>query len=297
MWTSVGQTSARRLRKPMLALSLCAAALGAIAGPAQAQKREKQLSGAFRTAFQFSGLGKEWWLAEYDHPAKWFRTSWRKDAAHAGPAGLSITLQTVPEDRRVSAGEMAADDGTLHSAGKTAKDFVSAQLQRRKWFGYGRYEVVMRPASGAGVISAFYLYTGAHFGDSHEEIDIKFLGKDTTRVEFNRFRDGEPLAEPPSVDLGYDAAQEPTLYAIEWTEESISWFYGETEAFRIRDASMVPRPPMKIYIDLWAGSARQADWLGMVAADVEAETLVQCVSFVPAGKSGMPQCSDLMQAQ
>lgn len=265
--------------------------------PCAGTKARTDAGGAFRSAFQFSGLGSKWWLAEYDHPAKWFRTSWRKDAARLTPAGLSLTLQRVPEDLRVSAADMAADDGTLHGAGHTAKDFVSAQLQRRKWYGYGRYEVVMRPARGDGVISAFYLYTGAHFGDSHEEIDVKFLGNDPNSIQFNRIRDGAPLSEPPLVDLGFDAAEKPRLYAIEWTEESVAWFIGETEAFRISDANMVPRPPAKIYLDLWAGGKRQANWLGTAAADVEAETLVQCVSYVPAGQGASPQCSDLMRGQ
>lgn len=283
--------------KTRLLLSLLATL--ALVNPLAAQQSEKEEGAPFRSAFQFSGLGSEWWAANYDHPAKWFRTSWRKSALQIDPAGLALTLERVPDDLRVSAEEFAADDRTLHQKGKTAKDYFSAQLQRRKWYGYGRYEVIMRPASGSGLISTFYLYTGPHFGHSHEEIDLKFLGKDTTKLQLDRVRDGDGLEGSPAIELGFDAAAAPRLYAFEWTETALVWFVGDTEVYRLSGSEQVPRPPMKLYVDLWSGGERHANWLGTAVEDVHAEALVQCASYVPLAQpatgQALPQCSDLLR--
>ncbi|MCL3881734.1 family 16 glycosylhydrolase [Marivita sp. GX14005] len=274
-------------------MSGAALAVGIFATPPDASAKEKAEGVPFRTVFALSGLGDQWWIADYDHPAGWFGTAWRKSAFETGDAGALFALSPVPEDARVSRADMKEDNGSLKEAGKTSKDFFSAQLQRRKWYGHGRYEIVMRPAKGEGLISAFYLYTGPHFGDEHDEIDIEFLGKDTTKVQINRYDDGEPLAQPPWIDLGFDASDAPMLYAIEWSEESIVWTAGEAEIFRLTGKENLPQPPMKIYVDLWAGGPQQAGWSGEAPPHSRAQASVQCVSYTPPDKN-TPQCSDLM---
>ncbi|MEL6377495.1 MAG: family 16 glycosylhydrolase, partial [Pseudomonadota bacterium] len=76
------------------------------------------------------------------------------------------------------------------ATGKVKKDFVGAEIQRRARTHYGRYEVVMRAARGNGVISSFFTYIGPYFDAPHDEVDIEFLGRDTTKLWANSFTNG-----------------------------------------------------------------------------------------------------------
>ncbi|UWQ35118.1 family 16 glycosylhydrolase (plasmid) [Leisingera sp. M527] len=285
-----------RLKKSILTSAALGLSCLLMTGAAAGQIEGKTAGVPFRTVFPISGPGANWWRAEYDHPAGWFQTAWRKEAVEFGAAGARMHLAPSDPVDRVDGKEMKTDNGSLLKAGKTSKEFVSGQVQRRNWYGYGRYEVVMQAAAGKGLISAFYLYTGPHFGHSHEEINIEILGKDTARAHFNRFRDGAPLEQPPWVDLGFDAAAAPRLYTIDWSQDAIIWSAGGTELFRLTGAEHVPRPPMKIYFELWAGSEKQAHWSGIAPKDTHASALVQCASYTPP-EGGTPSCSELMTTE
>ena len=69
---------------------------------------------------------------------------------------------------------------------KTGTGYAGAEYRSQQRFGYGFYSVKMRAASCPGVISSFFTYTGWPW----DEIDIEFLGDDTTRVQFNYFTSG-----------------------------------------------------------------------------------------------------------
>ncbi|WP_164982815.1 family 16 glycosylhydrolase [Leisingera sp. NJS204] len=285
-----------RFKKRVLAPAALGLSCLLMTGAAAGQIDGKPAGVPFRTVFPISGPGTNWWRAEYDHPAGWFQTAWRKGAVEFGAAGVRMHLAPSAPADRVAIDDIQSDDGSLLEAGKTSKEFVSGQVQRRNWYGYGRYEVIMQAAAGKGLISAFYLYTGPHFGHSHEEITLEILGKNTGKAHFNRFRDGAPLEQPPWVDLGFDAAAAPRLYTIDWSEEAIIWSAGGTELFRLTGAEQVPRPPMKIYFDLWAGGEKQAHWSGVAPKDTSASALVQCASYTPP-EGGTPSCSELMTAE
>ncbi|OED47350.1 hypothetical protein AB838_16160 [Rhodobacteraceae bacterium (ex Bugula neritina AB1)] len=265
-------------------------------GAAAGQIEGKPAGAPFRSVFPLSGPGVNWWRAEYDHPANWLQTAWRKDAVEYGTAGVRMLLVPSAAENRVEIRALQSDDGSLLAAGKTSKEFISGQVQRRKWYGYGRYEIILQAAGGKGLISAFYLYTGPNFGHSHEEISLEILGKNTAKAHVNRFRGGKPLEQPPWVDLGFDAAKAPRLYTIDWSEEAVIWSADGTELFRLTGAEQVPKPPMKIYFELWAGSQEQAHWSGVAPKDTRAEALVQCASYTPP-EGGTPACSDLIIAE
>ena len=277
----------------LLPLLICLATASAAQ---QAGDRQRRLGEPFQTVFPISGMGDQWWMAEYDHPADQFRTAWRKSGVEIATDGLRFSLEPTMPDKIVDGSVLAADDGTLIADGVTTKPFTSGQVQRRRWYGYGRYEVVMQPAAGEGLITAFYVYTGPYFDDPHEEIDIEFLGRDTNRVYLNRFRDGQPLADPAWIDLGFDSTAKPRLYGFEWRQDALIWFAGETELFRITDPDQIPRPPAKIYLDLWTGGKGQANWSGMAAPDATGEALFQCASYSPPHRE-TPQCSDLVSEE
>ena len=273
------------------ALAIC---IATTAAAADAQPRQKRAGEPFLTVWPVTGLAKQWWVAEYDHRAKWFVNGWRKQGIAFAEDGVTFKLSPTPAENLRSVAEMKADDGTLMKAGKTWKKFTTGQIQRSGWYGYGRYEIIMKPSATDGLISAFYVYTGPHFGDAHEEIDIEFLGKDTSKIHLNRFTDGMSLQEEaPFIDLGFDASEQPRLYAFEWHADRVVWEVEGKEIFRLTSEDGIPRPPAKIYIDLWAGGPGQSDWSGEAADDAIGDMLVQCVSYSPP-ETDRPKCSDLV---
>ena len=86
-------------------------------------------------------------------------------------------------------------------------EYTAAEHRTNDFYGYGLYEVSMKPIKNVGVVSSFFTYTGPSDGNPWDEIDIEFLGKDTTIVQFNYFTDGQGNHEFV-YDLGFDAAEE-----------------------------------------------------------------------------------------
>lgn len=266
---------------------------GGVAVQVQAQNPREE-GQSFVSVFPFAGLSDQWWIAEYDHPWENFVNGWREEGVSQDERGVTLTLGRTPVEKRLTRAEMEANTRELMEEGKTWKTFTSGQIQRTGWYSYGRYEIVMRPAAVHGLISAFYVYTGEHFGDPHEEIDIEFLGRVPDQVFLNRFVDGEPLEGAKNHDLGFDSSDMPRLYAFEWAPDSVKWFANGEQLFEIGVDGGIPTPPAKIYFDIWAGAERDASWSGTAALDAEGEMLVQCVSYTKPGDD-TPSCSDLYE--
>ena len=87
--------------------------------------------------------------------------------------------------------------------------YVGAEYRTYHQYSYGFYSVSMKPAKCAGVITSFFTYTGRPW----DEIDIEFLGNDTTKVQFNYFVSGEGGHEYV-YDLGFDASEKFHEYAF-----------------------------------------------------------------------------------
>jgi beta-glucanase (GH16 family) len=218
-----------------------------------------------------AGDADDWFVSDFAIQKESFRTRWSRQAVRIIDGALVLPLLPAPED--------------------DAKDFIGSEVQRRQRTLYGRYEVEMTAARGEGVISSFFTYTGPYFGDPHDEIDFEFLGRDTTKVWVNRFVDGENLPGQ-WIDLGFDAAEGPHLYAFEWSPEEIVWFAEGRELLRISaDEMAIPSRPSKIYINIWAGNQWQRGWSGMAPDDQMAQARYYCLSYQPLGAETR-QCSD-----
>lgn len=214
----------------------------------------------------------DWYRSDFEIERDWIGTAWRRDSAVFTDDHLALRLAPVTD-------------------ASTDKNFFGAEVQSPGNYGFGRYEVVMRPARAHGVISSFFTYTGPHFDAPHDEIDIEFLGRDTTRMWVLAFSDGQKLPGE-FLELGFDAADAPHLYAFEWTADDIIWFVDGTEVFRVQSQTPpVPQTPGKIYMNIWAGGPSQRNWSGVAPADTQTEARYYCVSFRPAGIES-PQCSD-----
>lgn len=171
------------------------------------------------------------------------------------------------------------------------KNIAGAEYQRRGFYHYGRYEVVMRAAPGSGTVSAMFTHTHGQFGDPHDEIDIEFLGKDLTRMHANYFADGQQHGSI-YIPLGFDASKEVHLYAFEWDPDAIRWYVDDRLVHKATARDMaIPQAPGRLIVHLWSGTREQYDWHGPPTFRNGARAQFYCLSFRASGDRA-EQCSD-----
>ncbi len=147
---------------------------------------------------------------------------------------------------------------TIDSDGENAKPkWSGGEYRTKEFYSYGLYEVKMKPIKNDGVVTSFFTYTGPSDSNPWDEIDIEFLGKDTSKVQFNYFTDG--IGDNEFIyDLGFDASEEFHKYAFEWLPDSITW-YVDGEAVH-KATKNIPSTPSKVMMNAWPGTGVN-DWL------------------------------------
>ncbi len=132
------------------------------------------------------------------------------------------------------------------------------EYRTKEFFHYGKYEVKMKPIKNDGVVSSFFTYTGPSDNNPWDEIDIEFLGKDTTKVQFNYFTNG--VGEHEYVhELGFDASEEFHTYGFEWLKDKITW-YVDGKAVHTAEKD-IPVTAGKVMMNVWPGTGVDS-WLG-----------------------------------
>jgi GR25 family glycosyltransferase involved in LPS biosynthesis len=147
---------------------------------------------------------------------------------------------------------------TLTKQLRGKREYSAASFASRESYQFGRFEAVMKPAKAAGVVTAFFL----HRISPWQEIDLEFLGRDTTRILGNvYFNPGEAGTDsnygnrgtPIMIDLGFDAAEDFHRYAIEWEPNEIRWFV-DNQLVHVRavwEPTPVPNLPMQLHCSIW----------------------------------------------
>lgn len=167
---------------------------------------------------------------------------------------------------------------TIDSDGENAvPPYSGAEFRSRDFYGYGMYEVVMKPISNDGVVSSFFTYTGPSDNNPWDEIDIEFLGKDTTKVQFNYFTSGVGNHEFV-YDLGFDASEGFHTYGFEWKPDSITW-YVDGEAVYTAGEN-IPVTPSKIMMNVWPGTGVDG-WLNAFDGTTPLTAEYKSVDFIP----------------
>lgn len=128
--------------------------------------------------------------------------------------------------------------------------YTGGECRTKKYFGYGMYQVNMKPISNPGVVSSFFTYTGPSDGTKWDEIDIEFLGYDTTKVQFNYYTDGVGNHEF-LYDLGFDASKSFHTYGFYWAPNSITWYVDGDPVYTAWEN--IPNTPGKIMMNVWPG--------------------------------------------
>lgn len=227
---------------------------------------------AFITLFGDGPIAKRWYQADRSTKNGFWLNDFRPQNIRFSTEGLSlsITEKDIADNRPWTAGEIAT----------------------REVYGYGRYEAIMKPAAGSGLVSSFFTYTGPYFGNPQDEIDIEFLGKSPRHVEFNLFRKGKSYSSL-TYDLGFDATEEFHLYSFEWRPDGVTWFV-DGEAVHSASAEDHPLPATSgfIMMNIWTG--KMPGWHGRADFDSGTSADFACVSYRPVGADARA-CSDIYQ--
>ena len=148
------------------------------------------------------------------------------------------------------------NDGLLTiSLSKGNNGYIGAEYRSRNSYGYGYYSVSMKAAKCPGVISSFFTYTGFPW----DEIDIEFLGDDTTKVQFNYYTNGIGGHEYVYY-LGFDASEGFHEYGFDWQADSITWYVDGKAVYKA--TSNIPSTPGQIMMNIWNVADTNVDWAG-----------------------------------
>jgi len=178
-----------------------------------------------------------------------FNAVWTNDNITYSDGKMKLSIQDK---------EAEADGVTYpHTAG---------EARTHKLYGYGDYEVRMKPTNVVGSVSTFFTYTDKWnkvngVENKHDEIDIEFLGKDTTKVQFNYFVGGQGGHEHMH-DLGFDASQGFHNYGFRWAEKSITWFVDGQPVYQVNkdNPAELPSQNGRMMASYWPSSL--ASWSG-----------------------------------
>ena len=153
--------------------------------------------------------------------------------------------------------------------------YLGAEYRTDNVYSYGYYEVCMKPAKGSGLVSSFFTYTN---NPRWDEIDIEFLGKDTTKVQFNYYIDGVGGHEK-LYDLGFDASSEFHVYAFDWKSNSITWYVDGKAVYTATES--IPEYPQQIMMNIWNCTGID-EWTGPLdESALPATASYKWVAYVP----------------
>lgn len=148
--------------------------------------------------------------------------------------------------------------------GQEDKKYSSGSIVSKLQYIYGTFEISMRPIKGEGIISAFFL----HRNDPWQEIDVEFLGHDTSKVLLNVYYNPGIIntkynygvrGTPVLIDLGFDASEDFHNYRIEWEHHEIRW-YVDDKIIHVRKTWMptpIPNLPMAVYVNTWITNSEE----------------------------------------
>ncbi len=148
------------------------------------------------------------------------------------------------------------ENGTLTLLlSKENSGHAGAEFRSEATFSYGYYSVCMKAAKRDGVISSFFTYTGWPW----DEIDIEFLGNNTTIVQFNYYTNGVGGHEY-FYELGFDASEDFHEYGFDWQPDSITWYVDGVAVYRAEQN--IPSHSGRIMMNIWNVADSHKEWAG-----------------------------------
>ncbi len=223
------------------------------------ERKETFASGSKGYSWENGGSFNVWWSP--------------KSVSYDGKLSLSISKMTEKETNW---------NEETQTNEPCKADYYGGEVRSEHYYGYGDYQVKMKPSNIRGTASTFFVCTGPYdqwYDESgnvvkqnhHDEIDIEFLGKDTTKVQFNYFANGKGGHEY-MYNLGFDASKEYHTYGFRWAEDAITWFVDDQPVYqvlrsKIKSGESWPEEPGRIIMNYWCGTSSAVTWMGKFRDD------------------------------
>ena len=133
-----------------------------------------------------------------------------------------------------------------------AKSGDSPQLTSLFYIMFGKVEITMKAAPGAGIVSTLVLQS-----DDLDEIDMEWLGADSTEVQTNYFGKGEVTDyNRGAFNPAPNNQGEFITYTVEWTSSQIVWSVGDNIVRVLTpataDSGQYPQTPMQVKLGAWS---------------------------------------------
>ena len=186
----------------------------------------------------------------------------------------------LPFDCTWSRNAIKVENGTLNLNLYKQNDIIYGAEYRSKAasFHYGYYATRMKAADCSGVVSSFFTYTNNPVWD---EIDIEFLGRDMSIVQFNYYTNGGSGHEHIH-RLGFDASKEFHEYGFDWQEDHISWYVDGIKVYTATED--IPTHPQQLMMNLW-NCAGKNDWAGTLnESELPAQSQYEFIAYIPANR-------------
>ena len=181
-----------------------------------------------------------------------------------------------PFDNAWLADHISFSDGymdiRLDDQASRGEPYSSGNYQTNGFYGYGCYEASFKPVASSGVVSSFFTFAGPFDNGGngkHNEIDIEFLGYDTTSFQTNYWTNDDDYTggHESTVYLGFDAAHEFHRYGFKWTSGGIEWFVDGVPVYAVFDTPADPTPKaneslQKVMMNVWPVDNTAATWAG-----------------------------------
>ncbi|WP_117215630.1 family 16 glycosylhydrolase [Allorhizocola rhizosphaerae] len=168
------------------------------------------------------------------------------------PSNLALF---IPENVAVHDGAIAL---TLRAQRTSVREYTGAAMAGRGNYLYGTFGAELRPSNVTGVITGLFL----HRNGPRHEIDIEFLGRNTTKMLVNVFYNPGPegtkleygyRGTPTEIDLGFDASDDFHFYEIDWQPSRIAWKVDGVIVYErpIWYPTPLPDRPLEYNVNLW----------------------------------------------
>ncbi|KAJ6446307.1 extracellular cell wall glucanase Crf1 [Purpureocillium lavendulum] len=141
-------------------------------------------------------------------------------------------------------------DGVAFSV---ARGGDAPQLNSLFYIMFGRVDIVIKAAPGAGIVSSLVLES-----DDLDEIDIEWLGADPDEMQSNYFGKGKTTSNNRGKFHAVQGTQTRWVkYTVDWTKDRIVWMADDKVLRELKQSDaeqgQYPQTPMRVKVGAWAG--------------------------------------------
>jgi beta-glucanase (GH16 family) len=166
---------------------------------------------------------------------------------------LFNTSSTVTNSFNITAG--ALNYGANGAEFTINKRGDSPTIQSQFYIFFGSVSVIMKAATGQGIISSIVLES-----DDLDEVDWEFMGGNATYAETNYFGKGNTTAYDRAIyyPVSSDLRENFHNYTVDWTAEKLDWYIDGNIVRTLpyaaaNEGKNFPQTPMTVRLGIWAG--------------------------------------------